>query len=395
MSSIIFYLIFGVTLYFIADNARKADLTGDRKNTELSLLVLMLLFSLICGLRYRVGVDWATYYGMYQDVLNGSPLTNSELLEKEPGFLGITLLMGKLHIPGFIYMGLWAFLEILFLLLALKGRYSLMPYACLLLILGPFFLLFMNGMRQVVAACAMMYATKCLVDKKDWKKYLIILLLSTLMHKSVLIMLPFLLLVFYNRLPNKYVCLGLLAAAVVAGHMPFVKNLLAMGETALSLLGYEDYAGKIEYYAEAGGAISNYGPRRIVQLLSSAAVILFSDKIERRNPGDRFFKVSYLFLLVYATAGEILISSEILFTRPFLYFMPYALVCQAYLLTYLERPEGHVTIGKWQFRFPQSALISAYVIALLVCCSYTVIANLAEGGLPGETVLFKFLFLHQ
>ncbi|GEM_PF-7074358 len=396
ITSIIIYISFAVLLVILAENGRLSESVGHHKNARYSQIATIAVFSIMCGLRFRVGVDCEEYASTYQLLLEGGSMEDSAYFTRsEWGFRALTYLFGFFHLPRLVYMGFLAFIEISLIFLAVRERKYLLPCLYLILILGPFFYELMNGIRQMIAACAMLYAMQCLIDYKDWKKYLIILGLAALVHKSVLVMLPFILLVFYNKLPNKYLCLLLLFLSVMIGQMSLVRNYLIYGQTLLSVIGYSSYSDSMEYLVETESAISHFGPRRIVMLLSNALVIVFSDIIVKRYPKDRFFKVSYLFTLIYSIFSELLISVDLLFMRPLMYCLPFMLICQAYVLNYLTRPFARYSFGIFKIKFSVSCHTIIFVMVLLIFCSYTILANFATYGIPDETEMFKFYFLHQ
>jgi len=391
--SIITYLLFAAILYFLAENARKSELLGQNSNANLSLWLAIIIFALLSGVRYRVGADCEEYAESYKLLVEGMDISNSASLEKaEPGFLWFSKFLAILHVPRFIYMGFWAFLEIAFITLALKNRKKLLPFLYLILILGPYYLSFTNGVRQTVVSCIFVYAVQELVDNGKWQKYLILILLSLLIHKSALFLLPFVLLIFYNKSPNVVLCLILYVLCIILGQLPVVREYAMFGQAFLKFAGYSSYADNMEYNLELDSIITSFGPRSLVLLLINVIVIIYSFIVSRRFKNDKLFNVSFLLFMLYACGTGLTASMDGIFTRPLLYFMPFVLICQAYTMVYLYYPDK-IYDFKW-FKVKMPRKMSAVIICCVavVFCSYCILFNIAERNSPEETILFKFIF---
>jgi len=394
ISSILIYLLFAATLYFFAENARKSELLGQNSNADLSLWIAVIIFALLSGVRYRVGSDCEEYAESYNLLVEGRDISNSVSLEKaELGFLWFSKFLAILHVPRFIYMGFWAFLEIAFITLALKHKKNLLPFLYLILILGPYYLSFTNGIRQSVVSCVFVYVVQELVDNGKWQKYLILILLSLLLHKSALFLLPFVLLIFYKKSPNVVLCLILYVLCNVIGQLPVVREYAMLGQAILKIAGYSSYADKMEYTLELDSIITSFGPRSMVLMLINLIVILYSSMVSRRFQNDKFFNVSFLLFMFYACGTGLTASMDGLFSRPFLYFMPFVLICQAYTMVYLSSPDERYDFKWFTIIVPRKIATMIFYCVAVVFCSYCILFNIAECNTPDETTLFKFIFL--
>lgn len=392
IQSILTYLVFAFQMYFLAKYSRKSEILKKRSDSVFFLLVAIILFSSLSGVRYRVGSDCEEYAEAYQILLDGKLISNSLSLSKaEPGFLFISKIMALLHLPRFIYMGFLAFLEISFLTLAFKRRKYLLPFVYIILILGPFYNTFMNGVRQMIVACIFVYLVQELVDYRKWLKYIIVVLLTLMLHKSALYLIPFVFVMFYKKSPNVLLCMCLLIGFTILGNISFVKDYIMTSESLLRISGYASYADNLENYANMDSGITSFGPRSIVTLLSNITVILLSSKVARRFKGDRFFKVSFLFFMIYVCGVAILGTINLLFARPLLYFFPFVLICQAYTLKYLFLSSLLLKLKKSKIKVSQKSInLVPYIVAFLFC-SYSILENIAVRNTPEETCLFKFI----
>lgn len=395
ISSILIYLIFALTMYALAYNAKRFVLNRQDFTANILLIIAVFVFSIISGLRYRVGVDCEMYAESYKLLLDGADISKSEFLgDVEVGFLYISKFIAMLQMPRFVYMGFWAFLEIGLLTLAFRRRVALLPMIYLLLILGPYYLSFMNGVRQSVVSCVFVLAIQSLLDDRNWGKYIIFILLSCLIHRSAILLLPLFAVMFYNKRPNVFLCLILLAVCTIVGQMPFVKEYLQMTQLFLEFLDYSTYAENMDYYVDLDATITSFGPRRMILFVTNILVILFSNDVSKRCKNDRLYNVSFLFFMIYSCGSELLVSVDILFARPLLYFFPFVLICESYTMWYLLKSNKVLNFGLSKIKMGDIAAKLICMVTLLFFSSYTILDNIAEMSAPTEYSLFKFIFFH-
>lgn len=371
--SVIFYISLAITLskcgtlscrlgkYWSSMN--QGSLWRDRY-----IIILILTFTFVCAIRYRVGADCESYAMGY---LQGN-YDDNRGQSIEPIFMFVSSSFRALNLPRAFFLGFWAYIEIYFLCKSIYNRRYLLPYVGLLLILGPYFLTLCNGIRQAAVGCIFVYAVAVLIDKNAILRYIILILICCGIHSSAAILIFFIPIIWYNHIPNRWLSVLLILLSVILGQVDVVGEYLGQGKDILEYLGYSSYADNYDAYLSAESTITSYGPRRIVQLLLYLLIAWFSNDVDKYYNRDRFYRVSYLMFLIYVCATEILFSQTILFIRPFLYFMLYVLICSGYLLNYLKR---------------KSKLL--YIAALIVASSYLIIDNIASFHIPNEASLYK------
>lgn len=378
---IFLYLLGGISMFALGSRANEWYRVNDNQtSSHLKInwyhVLALLFFALICGIRFRVGADCESYVREYEILKDGSGLSNRQTIE--PLFSFFTNVLAALDADRILFLGWFAFIEILFLYRALRVRSFLLSFAGLILILGPHFLSWNNGLRQVIAALVFLYATEQLLDKKKVICFFVWVFIASLMHKSALLLLPLVLVYYYNKKPVVFVSLFILSVCVYLGQFGSPRLDLADVERVLSLLGYDDYSSRIDYYAGLEATVQRYGPRRLLLLFNYIFIVLFGERMDRYYEGDHFYRVSYFFFMIYACFTEALLSFKSLFSRPFLFFMPFFLIITAYLLHYLKNTnKTHL-----------------YVLALLLSCSYSIINAVAEFQLPEEFAVYKLIFFH-
>lgn len=370
--SILIYCMFALTMYLAGKCARQCVIQRN-KYADIILICAGVVFSLMCGFRYSVGVDCESYATTYYDIRRGIS-TESLLVATEQAYIFLMRFFAAFNAPVCVFMGFLAFLEYSFFFKTFKKRSFLLPYLGVILILGPFFLSWMNGIRQTIASCIFVLAMQLLVDKKRLIWYLLLIGLATLFHKSALILLPFIFFVNYNHQPNKMLLICILAVCFFLGRLSFFSGYLQYLEDILPFLNYSNYSESLETFVEDSADI-NFGVRSMMALLSFVIVIMYSDNLFKSFRNDRFFKVSFLMSFVYACLFLLTFSMNSIFKRPMLYMMPFVLICQAYSLFLMRRRKHHIL----------------FMISIMVFCSYTIMENVLGAGVPDETVLFKFM----
>jgi len=229
------------------------------------MIILLLSFGFIVGVRWDVGVDHLSYLDGYKTIQKYGEFWGRED-SLEIGFIIISKLFAFFNAHFSIYFAFWGIMQILFLYLSLKNNKYLYPYIGLILILGPLFFSWNGGIRQNLATCIFIYGSQYIVDRK-FLKYLFWVFIATLFHKSA-----WLVLVFYfiprNRLiiKNRAFQLLLLFIAIYLGFNQFwIENLSKFGDI-IALIGYDRYSEQISVfiYDEVD---KNFGVKTIILLL--------------------------------------------------------------------------------------------------------------------------------
>lgn len=384
--SLIIYILFALTLYRMGLKSSHLGMPSSisianvKPSAKLDKYMwwAIVVFTIMAAFRYRVGSDCEGYaVDLVEDVSQGIYDSGHDGRDVEP--LAILLYKIVIFLGGsrIFALGAFAFFEAYFLWKSFSNRKFLLPFISLLLILGPFWIPFNNGLRQVLVSCIFLYAVQQLIDYRNWKLYILLIFISYFIHHSCLILVPGILLLLYNILPNRYMMLGALALAVLLSSTGFIKPYIALTEGYISMLGYSDYANSLSVYLDQDGVASNYGPRRIVILLSYVLVMFYSKDIDKHVGGNQFYRVTILLFFVYVFLSELLLSSSFIFTRPLGYIRPFVLVSEAYLLTYLKQSKRYFVL----------------FLAAVFMCSYTCLECIAVYNDPEEMSLYKFIFL--
>src|SRR5690554_3121537 len=165
IQSIIVYSLLMFTMILFAVYASKkasyvssSGLTVQRSFWRFEIIVPLLLFALVFGMRYDVGVDHLNYLHAYLDKIHVG--------KNEPLFFIFAEIGWKLNWHYVLYFGVIAFTQVLFFFYAFKDERYLFPFLVFFLFTNGEWSFWMNGMRQALAMCIWIFSIKFIGDKK-------------------------------------------------------------------------------------------------------------------------------------------------------------------------------------------------------------------------------------
>lgn len=400
--SIVFYICFAIALFilgwkdysvlleFNAKKKRRIRLklrpkpelilkntnTGNYPFASIYTVAVILVFTIVSALRYRVGADCESYVTSFGNIDSG----RFHLLEQdfEPSYFVICKVLGSIGFGRVGFLAFWAVLDITLFLFALKDRRYLIPFALYAMVLGPYYFSWMNGMRQILASMIFLVASMYLVDQNRRVLFLLLVLVAFLFHKSALILVPIVFLPVVKTRKNKYVLSAIVLVTFAAGQIGIFNEYLTKAEGVLTLLGYDSYADRVEYFSNISNGFS-LGPRRLVTLFISLAICWFAEDMSLHFR-DRFFEYSFLLFFIFTCfKNNLLVNASSVFWRPFLYFEVFELITIAYTLFYLLKTYG--------IKSPH------FIAGVFLVSLYTILVCLSVSADPEETYLYKFFFL--
>jgi transmembrane protein EpsG len=200
-------LAFAVTTALVAGR-------GEQERSSpglLPTLAIALACALVVGLRYKTGTDYWIYAEWYRFVLPG------EGIKRHSMEIGFTFLCKAVQAvagtdPSWMFLVV-ALLTSVPVLLVLRAHAR--PFAlgvAIYLLAGTFFFSF-NTMRQALASSIVFAGTPYLL-RRDWRRFLTIVLVASLFHSSALLMAP-IYFIAGERPCSLPAVVGLVAAAAV------------------------------------------------------------------------------------------------------------------------------------------------------------------------------------
>jgi transmembrane protein EpsG len=181
----------------------------------------------------------------------------------------------------------------------------------------------MNGIRQFLAAAIMFTATKYLLNG-SFKKYLIIILLASTMHKSVLVLIPMYFIVRREAWSKVTFLILISAIFIVLGFNTF-------SELLFSTIGDTKYA-EYEYFEEGGVNFL----RIVVNLVPLIIAYLGREKLRALWPQSDYI----VNMTIISTVFIIIASQNWIFARFNIYFGLYGLLLMSWIPKLFREKDG-------------------------------------------------------
>ena len=338
LQSILVYSLFAFLLWTFSKSvsplhAGYAVNKGGVKGIPKQYWWCIIVFTIVSGIRWDVGVDHTSYVSDYIDMCNGSFVVREWGMEL--GFLYVSKVFAELGLHYVFYMAFWAFLQIYFVIYAYKENKEVVPYILILIVLGGYYFSWMNGIRQNVVACFFLFFSQYIQKKKLWK-YLLCVALGYLIHSSAVILVPIFFLVYDKYVWNRtWVTISIFITCIIIGQTPMFVSQINNLDVLLSFIGYDYYSDLMDKFTDVSNFRSfNIGPRMIVNLVTYFICILCykqASKYYNSPYFDLVFKLYFIGVCWYC----LFVNTLGIFLRPNYYFIIFALPMTAYTLNYL------------------------------------------------------------
>ena len=343
--SILVYSLLAIVLYLLAKmqvehywNARGNLYEGKSPFWTLPVISSILFFAVICGVRYNVGVDNVMYIDFY-NALSGSGDTRDDF---EIGYKVMSQIFSDMGMHFSVFMGFWAALQIGFVYFSQRKSQYLLPFIALFIVLGPTFLNWTNGLRQCVATCAFFCIVEYAIERK-LLKYVVGILMCSLIHKSAIILLPCYFLFQKPVFPrNKFVLVGILLVCTFIGNNPTWVKIFNNLQELLIFLDYDNYASGMENLTEKGLDSMAWGPGRLgIWLLHLMAVIYYPEFLRRYHLTKRF-EIYFFCFFIGACLFNLLANTSHIFLRPISYFRDFQIMVIPVCLYFFNKERRHI-----------------------------------------------------
>lgn len=340
LQSIIVYTLTGLILYALGRNLALRDARFQRMyhhptsfwSTEIWLSILV--FAIVAGLRYNVGVDHLMYLQFYEDMAKQGWITRETL---ESGFLFIMKVFTGLNLHFFFFFAFLAAVQLFFIYYAFRYKKYLLPYIGLFIMLGPFFLTWMNGIRQCIVMCFFIFSIEFIQQRKFFH-YIISIILASFIHKSAYMLIPIYFLLWKPSYigENKYLSIGILFCAIVVGQTPTWLNISSHITSLLQLMGYNFYADNLQTIAEEGNKIRAWGPSRLGDLAITIFIFWLYPKMKTFYNQDKILPYYFILFFIGSCLYNLFANTSHIFIRPIEYFTIFKLPLTAYMLVYCK-----------------------------------------------------------
>jgi hypothetical protein len=362
LQSFIVYGIMGLMLSFLGWvsylRVNKFNISTSFWSWE--IILAFFVFTFFSGVRWKVGVDYISYYNNYLKIAKGF----NPLFIKEVGFDFITQNFARFGLHFSFYFAFFSFFQIYFIYRTFNYERYLYPFLGVLIIFGTDYLTWMNGMRQSLAATMFVFSIQY-ITKRDLLKYFFVIFLASLFHKSAILLLVFFYIPQKDYFKNRYINLLLVGIATYIGFSPFFLSMVEPIVLGLKVGFYQNYIDNLDYFFHEQ-VKKDFGPRRLILLLINCFTIWYAPKLKQT-----FKSTNYLIYFNFAFFGflyfSIFANTSHIFLRFVSYFSIFSFISTSYLLYYLKRNEG------FSIRF-----ILVFIISILYLL-FSIIADYGKG----------------
>ena len=188
LQSFFIYITAGILLFILGNISYKRSISRNLINNKktsfwsLEILLLLLVFATLSGLRWNVGVDYLEYLNNFNRVG-----LNLEGRFTEISFKYFTRLLAINGIHFSFYFGIISFFQLYFIYKLFQNEKYLYPFLAIIILFGPEFLSWMNGIRQMLAATIFVWSIQ-FIKNKEFIKYLLVILFASTIHLSAIVL---------------------------------------------------------------------------------------------------------------------------------------------------------------------------------------------------------------
>ena len=169
--------------------------TDYKKYNKLFIVIAMTSLVVVSGFRYKSGTDFSTYTENFQ-YLNmetnskNQETSNDSSQESDVGFDILCKMLYKINTDPQIMFFTTALITNVLIVLTLMKYSRRFELSMWLYITTFVYYSTFNGLRQWMASAIVFVGTKYLIEERNFKKYLLLVLFASLFHESVLVMIP-------------------------------------------------------------------------------------------------------------------------------------------------------------------------------------------------------------
>jgi hypothetical protein len=338
----------------------------------------MLMYALVIGLRYNVGRDYEGYTRWFKELSRSGRFP----VDNDFGFIWLNQFLVEFGFESYSLFIVFAFLQILFLLLFLKSIPFLRSWYFFFFLTSLLFFVSMNAMRQTLAFFIFMYCLQLFYEKK-YVKIILFGLLALSIHKTVILVFILLPILKFEWFKNVKIQIVILFLSVFV-FPPFFQIVLNYLSPLIDLLGYSYYIENLDYMKELteenrGGKGS--GTSIVLFFFIDIIIILFYEKLKEKFNSYNFIPFYNLFFV-----GVILsrmFADNFILARISDYFIFFRVIIIAFLMLYIFK------ISKYSEKKTLKPLAVAICLAMLLFY-YRAIYNNAADIAP-----IQFIFNHD
>lgn len=302
------------------------------------IIASIVVFAVVAGARYKTGYDHVAYYSQYVQLRD---LGNFSRNDYEIGFVLISKVFAYFKVHEFFYFAFWGALQLGLFYFTFRKNKSLLPWVALIVMLGGYFVGWMNSIRQVIVECGFIaLVTCCSSGKRTLAACAVSLLLATI-HKSAFLIPVFLGVMWLMRnvdLSRKS-SLIIFISCVFLGVYPIWLTVFSGLSDILENTSLQKYIPMLDDITAGAFRITKWGPNHVLVVLSQLMMLWFYPKVKENNKDDVHLKSFFNLSLMGMCLGSLFINSSHFLLRPIEYLTLCTVVLGGYTLRtlYVEK----------------------------------------------------------
>lgn len=322
--------VLGINYSTKSDNYNKADSLFLRPNIGLALI----LFAVISGIRYDVGVDFLSYLELY-NWLKYDITTEFGL---EVGFNWILKQFAQIDAHYAWPFGTIALIQIFFIYYAFKNEKYLYPFLPFVIITSGVYFTMMNEMRQSISWAIFILAIQ--YNRKDKIiQYALLTLIAYIFHQSALIFILLFPLILIDKdiFRSYWLQISLITTAMVLSNLNVWNLVLDKIELAITFLGYTDKYDNISSKMSIWEKDYSKGLRYYAPAIIGIITVIYSKTLKsyfNKSVFIKYYNLYFIGILLF-----FFFYNNTLMQRPARYLTITSIVISSYLFYYL-----------WKFR---------------------------------------------
>lgn len=329
--------VYGLTtiiMYALSKKSYKCD-------KETYMMLAILVYSIVFGMRYCVGRDYMAYVEMFEHKAFGYEV------DKEAAFVEIIKLFASLGLDVSAFFTFCAFFQLFFIFQAFKQHKEVYPYLILTFMIGGEWLIYSNIIRHIFAFAIFVYSLRFVTGRNPLKHYLW-LFIAFFFHKScaVLVIIYPLYLFTSSYFDRRWIQYVIVLISIVLMNLNYIQEFVSSMDKLLMLMGYYDkYIMDDRMDREV-----TLGIGFVIELAIACTIIYFSPKIKEhytRLPVNIMYDMFIVGLAIkYSFIGSMMIQ------RMNVYFVGFTFILAGLELAYMfkfKRKGGIVLLGLYCF----------------------------------------------
>lgn len=384
MTAIIDILIYVAFAFIASSLAKKSENyveNSDERDSSWDryLVCFVLFFAVIGGIRWNVGSDCLSYAIWFT-----FPTLEDQTKESLWWYFVDSFRAIGLHWS--IGLGICAFVQMFFITAALRPYRWLIVFVPFVFFGGRYWQDCMGAVRQMIVGCGFLWASK-FISERNAVKYMICIMIASMIHQSALILLPVYLLPLNKSFEqHRWKLIVVFGICIVIGQTPAFSGMISYVQFITGATNYDVYSDKFSSLLGAGETDEALviGPMMLTYIAIPIFIIWYGPELKSEFADIiPSFNLWYNLAYCYACGYFLVCNISHLFIRPMLYFSLFQMVMGAMVLAFLWKAYK-------EYGLKQYALL-LYCIVIFTNTAWDVFK---ASGRAWETTTYKVFLFH-